>query len=158
MMESRYAQRLRKAGLRVTAPRLAVLAVLRPGTHPKVEEIATAARRRLGSLSTQAVYDVLRMLDEAGLVRHLEPAGHPARYEVRVADNHHHLICRACGSIVDVDCALGAAPCLEPAADAGYLVDEADVTYWGWCPSCRREPDRDRTAATLPPPATEVLP
>ncbi|HUY61786.1 MAG TPA: Fur family transcriptional regulator [Candidatus Dormibacteraeota bacterium] len=157
-MESSYALQLRTAALRVTAPRLAVLAVLRPGTHPTVEEIAEAARARLGSLSTQAVYDVLRMLAEAGLVRHLEPAGHPARYEVRVADNHHHLICRACGAIADVDCALGSAPCLEPAGDAGYLVDEADVTYWGWCPRCRRDPGGERPPANVPPPATEDLP
>ena len=157
-MESSYAVQLRRAALRVTAPRLAVLAVLRPGTHPTVEEIAGAARERLGTLSTQAVYDVLRALTEAGLVRHLEPAGHPGRYEVRVADNHHHLVCRACGTIVDVDCARGPAPCLEPSADAGYLVDEADVTYWGWCPRCRSAPGPDPGGAPVPDRATEDLP
>ncbi len=131
------AQRLRRAGLRVTAPRLAVLAALAETTaHPNVETIATVARARLGSLSMQAVYDVLRALTEAGLVRRIEPAGSPARYEGRVGDNHHHVVCRACGATADVDCAVGDTPCLTAADDSGYEIDEAEVIYWGRCPEC----------------------
>jgi Fur family transcriptional regulator, stress-responsive regulator len=128
---------LRDAGLRVTAPRLAVLSSVRELDHPDVEDIVRAARLRLGAVSTQAVYDVLRVFEEAGLVRRIEPAGSPARYENRVGDNHHHLVCRRCGTVVDVDCVVGHAPCLEPASDAGFLVDEADVTFWGICPNCQ---------------------
>jgi Fur family transcriptional regulator, stress-responsive regulator len=128
---------LRAAGLRVTAPRLAVLACVREAGHPTVDEVASAARVRLGSLSTQAVYDVLRTLEAAGLVSRIEPAGHPARYEGRVGDNHHHLVCRSCGTIVDTDCAVGDAPCLRPPSDHGFVVEEADVIYWGICPSCQ---------------------
>ncbi|MGI8557158.1 MAG: Fur family transcriptional regulator [Solirubrobacteraceae bacterium] len=124
-------------GLRVTAPRLAVLAAVRQGGHLAVEEIAFRARRHLGSVSTQAVYDVLRALDEAGLVRRIELPGSPARFESRVGDNHHHLICRDCGNVHDVDCAVGHAPCLEPSAAPGYAIDEAQVIYWGACPACR---------------------
>lgn len=129
--------RLRAAGLRVTGPRLAVLEATANGGHPTVDQIAVRARERLGSVSLQAVYDVLHALNARGLVRRIEPMGQPARYESRVGDNHHHLVCRHCGSVTDVDCAVGHAPCLEPASDAGYLVDEADVTYWGVCPACR---------------------
>jgi Fe2+ or Zn2+ uptake regulation protein len=125
-------------GLRVTAPRLAVLAVVRELDHPNVEEVVQAARSRLGSVSTQGVYDVLRAFVGAGLVRRIEPAGSPTRYEGRVGDNHHHLVCRRCGSMADVDCVVGHAPCLEPASDAGFLVDEADVTFWGICSACQR--------------------
>jgi len=134
---------LRRAGLRVTAPRLAVLASVREQGHANVEEVVRAARLRLGAVSTQAVYDVLRAFEEAGLVRRIEPAGSPARYEGRVGDNHHHLVCRRCGAVTDVDCVVGHAPCLEPASDAGFLVDEAEVTFWGICPACRqgRHPD-----------------
>lgn len=130
---------LRTAGLRVTAPRLAVLAAVRAGDHLAVDAIAAAARDRLGAVSTQAVYDVLGALAKAGLVRRIEPAGSPARFEGRTGDNHHHLVCRSCGAVADVDCAAGHAPCLEPAGAAGYLVDEADVTYWGLCPACQTE-------------------
>jgi Fur family transcriptional regulator, stress-responsive regulator len=130
---------LRDAGLRVTAPRLAVLSSVRELDHPDVEDVVRAARLRLGAVSTQAVYDVLRVFEEAGLVRRIEPAGSPTRYENRVGDNHHHLVCRECGRLTDVDCTIGQAPCLEPADDAGYLVDEADVTFWGFCPDCRRD-------------------
>ena len=133
---------LRGAGLRVTAPRLAVLAAVRAGDHLDVEEIAIAARRRLGSVSTQAVYDVLRALTDAGLVRRIEPAGSPARYEGRVGDNHHHLVCRSCGAVTDVDCAVGHAPCLEPEDPAGYEVDQAEVIYWGLCAACRADRDQ----------------
>jgi Fe2+ or Zn2+ uptake regulation protein len=132
-------ERLRRAGLRVTALRLAVLQVLRSGHHPTVEEVVTRVRDGLGTVSVQACYGVLRDLEAKGLVRRIEPIGHPARFESRVGDNHHHLVCRRCGAITDVDCAVGHAPCLTPVRDAGYLVDEADITYWGLCPSCRRK-------------------
>ena len=128
---------LRQAGLRVTAPRVAVLAAIQPGVHLDADAVARLVRTRLGSVSTQAVYDVLRVLTDAGLLRRIEPAGSSARYERRVGDNHHHLICRTCGEVTDVDCAVGAAPCLTPAADAGFLVDEAEVLYWGICATCR---------------------
>jgi len=130
-------QQLRAAGLRVTASRLAVLdAVSGLAGHPDAAEVVTEARRRRGSVSIQAVYDGLRALTAAGLLRRIEPAGHPARYETRVGDNHHHLVCRRCGATQDVDCAHGAAPCLEPASDHGFAVDEAEVVFWGLCPDC----------------------
>jgi Fur family transcriptional regulator, stress-responsive regulator len=128
---------LRDAGLRVTAPRLAVLSSVRELDHPDVDDVVRAARGRLGAVSTQAVYDVLRVFEEAGLVRRIEPAGSPVRYETRVGYNHHHLVCRRCGVVADVDCVVGHAPCLEPAGDAGFVVDEADVTFWGICPRCQ---------------------
>lgn len=141
---------LRAVGLRVTAPRLAVLAAVREGDHLAVEEIAADARRRLGSISTQAVYDVLRALTDAGLVRRIEPAGSPARFEGRVGDNHHHLVCRSCGAVTDVDCAVGHAPCIEPAEPAGYDVEQAEVTYWGLCPACRPERDQPQPRKESP--------
>jgi len=128
---------LRDAGLRVTAPRLAVLSCVRELDHPDVDDVVRAARLQLGAVSIQAVYDVLRVFEEAGLVRRIEPAGSPVRYETRVGDNHHHLVCRRCGVVADVDCVAGHAACLEPANDAGFVVDEADVTFWGICPSCQ---------------------
>jgi Fur family transcriptional regulator, stress-responsive regulator len=128
--------RLRGAGLRVTNQRVQVLRALDALPHPDVEAIAAAVRAELGSVSTQAVYDVLKALDDAGLVRRLEPAGHSARFESRVGDNHHHLVCRRCGRIEDVDCARGQKPCLHPDDDNGFVVDEAEVTYWGLCPAC----------------------
>jgi len=128
---------LRDAGLRVTAPRLAVLSCVRELDHPDVDDVVRAARSRLGAVSTQAVYDVLRVFEGAGLVRRIEPAGSPVRYETRVGDNHHHLVCRRCGVVADVDCVVGHAPCLEPASDTGFVVDEADVTFWGICPRCQ---------------------
>jgi Fur family ferric uptake transcriptional regulator len=130
--------RLREAGLRVTAPRLALLAVLAESDHPTVDDLATAVRDRLGTVSTQAVYDALDAFVRAGLTRRIEPAGSPARFESRVGDNHHHVVCRSCGATADVDCAVGAAPCLDPAQTHGFVVDEADVTYWGHCPDCQR--------------------
>jgi len=131
------ALRLRRAGLRVTGPRLAVLAVLdeRSGHHDAAA-LARWARDRLGSVSTQAIYDVLAALTAAGLVRRIELPGCPARYEGRVGDNHHHLVCRTCGRVVDVDCPAGRVPCLDPGGDHGFAVDEADVTFWGVCPDC----------------------
>ena len=139
---------LRAAGLRVTRPRLAVLAELAEHPHADVETIAAGARARLGSLSTQAVYDVVHALTDAGLLRRIEPAGSPARFEVQTGDNHHHLVCRACGAIVDVECATGQAPCLEASNDAGYRVDEAEVIYWGLCPDCQTIHDAPGTPAT----------
>jgi len=131
-------RRLRAAGLRVTAPRLAVLsAVVGVGQHRDAAAVAEAARARLGTLSTQSVYDNLNALVDAGLVRRIQPAAHPARYEIQTGDNHHHIVCRTCGATADVACAVGYAPCLEPADDHGYVVDEAEVLYWGLCPSCR---------------------
>ncbi|WP_249714697.1 Fur family transcriptional regulator [Rhizomonospora bruguierae] len=131
------AERLRARGLRVTRPRLAVLEVLAEGGHLEVEEIARRVRARLESVSTQAVYDVLAALSRAGLARRLEPAGSPARYEARTGDNHHHVVCRGCGEIGDVDCAVGAAPCLEPSTSHGFMIDEAEVTFWGLCGACQ---------------------
>jgi Fur family transcriptional regulator, stress-responsive regulator len=120
---------LRGAGVRLTAPRVAVLAEVVEHPHADVETIAAAARARRGSVSTQAVYDVLRVLTGAELIRRIAPAGSPARFEARVGDNHHHIVCRRCGAISDVDCITGQAPCLEPGDASGYLVDEAEVTF-----------------------------
>jgi Fur family transcriptional regulator, stress-responsive regulator len=131
------ADELRDADLRVTAARVAILETVRAGDHLDVETIAVGARRRVGHVSTQAVYEALHALSSAGLVQRIEPEGSPARFEGRVGDNHHHLVCRRCGKITDVDCAVGHTPCLEPISSAGYLVDQADVTYWGVCPECR---------------------
>ncbi|MGF1661257.1 MAG: Fur family transcriptional regulator [Kineosporiaceae bacterium] len=127
---------LRGAGLRVTRPRLAVLGAVHRHPHSDTDTIIRLVREDLGEVSHQAVYDVLRVLTAAGLARRIVPAGSVARYESRVGDNHHHLVCRSCGSIVDVDCATGAAPCLTAAADHGFAVDEAEVVYWGTCPTC----------------------
>ena len=139
MLDQRALQeRLRAAGLRVTGPRLAVLAAVHgEGQHRDVQAIAEAARERLVTLSTQAVYNNLNTLVEAGLVRRIQPAGHPARYEDRVGDNHHHIVCRSCGATADVDCAVDYTPCLIPSQDHGFVIDEAEVTYWGLCPQCQ---------------------
>ncbi|GLU47244.1 Fur family transcriptional regulator [Nocardiopsis ansamitocini] len=128
---------LRGAGLRVTAARLAILDAVRTGNHLDAEHIAHAVRGRVGHVSTQAVYDGLHALTDTGLVRRIEPAGSPARYETRVGDNHHHLVCRLCKGVTDIDCVAGAAPCLEPSQSHGYLIDEAEVVFWGVCPDCR---------------------
>ena len=129
---------LRAHGLRVTKPRLAVLEILSQGGHLEVDEITRQARVQLDSVSTQAVYDVLGALARAGLARRIEPAGSPALYEARTGDNHHHVVCRSCGAIGDVDCAVGSAPCLDPSDTHGFVIDEAEVTYWGLCPNCVR--------------------
>ncbi|MEV0645267.1 Fur family transcriptional regulator [Phytomonospora sp. NPDC050363] len=128
---------LRSKGLRVTKQRLAVLEVLTEGGHPEVDEIINRARPKVGSLSTQAAYDVLATLTGAGLARRIEPAGHNTRYEARTGDNHHHAVCRQCGHVEDIDCAVGTAPCLHAAQDHGYVIDEAEVTYWGLCGDCQ---------------------
>lgn len=128
---------LRAVGLRVTAPRVAVLEVLAERPHSTADDVAIQVRQNLGSVSTQAVYDVLRACVNAGLVRRIEPAGSSARYETRTGDNHHHLVCRVCGRVADVDCAVGEAPCLEPSDLAGFAVDEAEVVFWGVCADCQ---------------------
>jgi Fur family ferric uptake transcriptional regulator len=137
------AEALRAAGLRVTGPRVAVLRALQAHPHADTDTLAEAARAELGTVSTQAVYDVLRALTDAGLARRIEPAGSPARFEVRVGDNHHHVVCRRCGAITDVDCAVGERPCLTPSGAHGFVIDEAEVTYWGLCPDCSTTHSRD---------------
>jgi Fur family ferric uptake transcriptional regulator len=129
---------LQEAKMRVTAPRLAVLEVLaQMEPHQNAETIAAAVRERIGTLSTQSVYDNLHALVAAGLARRIEPAGSAALYELRVGDNHHHLVCRQCGGVQDVDCVVGKAPCLHPNDAAGFDIDEAEVTFWGICSHCR---------------------
>jgi Fur family transcriptional regulator, stress-responsive regulator len=130
------AKELRGAGLRVTAVRVALLETVRRGDHLDVETIAAGVRDRVGHVSLQAVYEALHALTAARLVRRLEPAGSPARYEGRVGDNHHHVACRSCGVVADVDCAVGEAPCLTASDDHGYSIDEAEVIYWGLCAEC----------------------
>ncbi|MDX6624884.1 MAG: Fur family transcriptional regulator, stress-responsive regulator [Solirubrobacterales bacterium] len=127
---------LRGADLRVTRPRMAVLTAVQEHPHADTNTIIDTAREELGEVSTQAVYDVLRALTEAGLVRRIEPAGSLARYESRTGDNHHHVVCRSCGTIADVDCATGTTPCLTASNSNGFVVDEAEVTFWGLCPDC----------------------
>ncbi len=127
---------LRAAGLRVTKQRLSVLAAIRERPHADADTLIAVVREELGSVSTQAVYDVLHALEDVGLVRRVEPAGSPARYDPRVGDNHHHLVCRACGAVADVDCAIGAAPCLTASESRGFVIDEAEITYWGLCAPC----------------------
>ncbi|MCA0143851.1 Fur family transcriptional regulator [Blastococcus sp. LR1] len=141
---------LRAAALRVTRPRLAVLAAVHAHPHADTDSLIDVVRRDSGEVSHQAVYNVLGSLTAAGLVRRFQPEGSVARYEARVGDNHHHLVCRSCGAIVDVDCAVGSAPCLTASDDAGYVIEEAEVIYWGRCPTCSRthsSPDPDRSAA-----------
>jgi Fur family ferric uptake transcriptional regulator len=130
---------LRDAGLRVTRPRLAVLQALQQAPHSDVPRLLPLVRGEIGTVSVQAVYDVLHALAGAGLVRRVEPAGSSALFELRVGDNHHHIVCRVCGAAADVDCAVGSAPCLDPSQTHGFLVDEAEVTFWGVCPTCRSE-------------------
>ncbi|MFB7874614.1 Fur family transcriptional regulator [Nocardia sp. NPDC056064] len=127
---------LRAASLRVTAPRLAVLSAVHHQPHAETDVIIGRVRESLGTVSQQAVYDVLRVLTDAGLLRRIQPMGTVARYETRVGDNHHHLVCRSCGVIVDIDCAVGDAPCLTVPDDQGFVIDEAEVIYWGLCPDC----------------------
>ena len=131
---------LRDASLRVTRPRLAVLTAVHEHPHLDTEALIRLVRADLVTVSHQAVYDVLRALTDAGLIRRIQPAGATARYEARVGDNHHHVVCRSCGSIADVDCAAGHAPCLTASDDHGFVIDEAEVTYWGICPDCQARP------------------
>ena len=133
---SAIAEELRGAGLRVTAARVALLETVRDGDHLGVEAITSGVRDRVGHVTLQAVYEALHALTAAGLVRRIEPAGSPARYEGRIGDNHHHIVCRSCGVVADVDCATGEAPCLTASDDHGFSIDEAEVVYWGLCPEC----------------------
>jgi Fur family ferric uptake transcriptional regulator len=141
-----FAQLLRGADLRVTRPRLAVLDAVHAHPHADTDSIIGTVRAELGDVSHQAVYDVLRALTAAGLVRRIQPAGSVARYEARVGDNHHHVVCRSCGAIADVDCATGHAPCLIASDDHGFVIDEAEVVYWGLCPDCSTRTTRTVSA------------
>lgn len=134
-----FLELLRSVGLRVTATRLGVLEALERHPHSDTEAIITDVRANVGSVSPQAVYNVLGALTAAGIARRIEPAGSVALYELRVADNHHHVVCRKCGAVGDVDCAIGRRPCLTPSDTRGYILDEAEVTYWGICPACQAE-------------------
>ena len=138
-MTSDPAQLLRQHGVQVTAQRLAVMHAVSDQPHLTADDVTVAAKREIGAISRQAVYDTLAVLVDKGLLRRIQPVGSPARYEDRVGDNHHHLICRICGRVVDVDCAVGSAPCLTASDDNGFEIDEADVAYWGRCPQCSVE-------------------
>jgi Fe2+ or Zn2+ uptake regulation protein len=137
---------LRQRGIQVTAQRLAVLRAVSSEPHITADAVADAARSEIGAISLQSVYDALGILVTEGLIRRIQPAGSPARFEDRVGDNHHHLICRVCGSVVDVDCAVGKAPCLTAHDDNGYQIDEAEVAYWGRCPDCQGKPKMSSSA------------
>ena len=139
-MPTDHAELLRAADLRVTAPRLAVLAEVSDRPHATADAIRSAVHERLGTVSTQAVYDVLGALTSARILRRIEPEGSPGRYEVARGDNHHHLVCRGCGAVSDVACAVGHAPCLVPSNDHGYVIDTAEVIFWGTCPTCQSQP------------------
>lgn len=142
---------LRGASLRVTRPRVAVLTAVRRHPHADTDAIIGAVREGLGGVSAQAVYDVLRALTAAGLVRRIQPAGSVARYEARTGDNHHHVVCRSCGAIADVDCAVGAAPCMAASDDHGYHIDETEVVHWGVCPACAAAPRPPSPSPPDPP-------
>lgn len=136
------AELFRRHGVQVTAQRLAVMEAVANLPHCTADDVVQAVRADIGAISRQAVYNALGVLADTGLIRRIEPAGSPARFEDRVGDNHHHLICRTCGRLEDVDCAVGTAPCLTAAADLGYEIDEAEVVYWGRCPDClAKDPD-----------------
>ena len=140
MTSAAIEERLRAAGLRVTATRVAVLRVLAESTdHPRVDQLIDRVRSDGISISTQAAYDVCEALHRVSLARRIEPAGQPARYEARVGDNHHHLVCRSCGAATDVDCAIGHPACMAPSDSQGFVIDEAEVTFWGLCPACQTQ-------------------
>jgi Fe2+ or Zn2+ uptake regulation protein len=150
---------LRERGIQVTAQRLAVLRVVADQPHITAEGVAETVRTEIGAISLQSVYDTLSLMVAEGLVRRIQPAGSPARFEDRVRDNHHHLICRVCGRVVDVDCAAGSAPCLTAADDMGYEIDEAEIAYWGRCPDCQtqtRPPSRVAPLTRKPPPQRKI--
>lgn len=130
---------LREHGVQVTAQRLAVLRTVTAHPHVTADQVIVLARGEIGAISKQAVYDALAVLVDRGILRRIQPVGSPARYEDRVADNHHHLVCRSCGQVVDVECAVGEAPCLDPVQSNGFVVDEAEVVYWGICPACQTD-------------------
>jgi len=140
---------LRSRALRVTRPRLATLGALRAEGHLTADSVRSRISGEGGQVSVQAVYDVLTALTNVGLVRRIEPAGSAARYEVRAGDNHHHLVCRGCGAIEDVDCVVGSAPCLQPHSDHGFAIDEAEVTFWGYCPRCQIRSADDTTSTII---------
>ncbi len=142
---ARYESLLRDAGLRITRPRVAVLDAVYANPHADTNSIIEAVRTDLPDVSHQAVYDVLHAFTDAGLIRHIQPPGSVARYESRVGDNHHHVVCRSCGSIADVDCAVGHAPCLSASDDHGYVIDEAEVVYRGLCPDCASKTKSDES-------------
>jgi len=135
------ARLLKDHGMQVTAQRLAVLRAVSSRPHLTADDIEKTVRAEIGTVSRQAVYDAVNLLADNGLIRRIQPARSPARFEDRVDDNHHHLVCRDCGRVVDVDCAVGSAPCLDPVDDHGFTVDEAEVVYWGRCPDCQVAPD-----------------
>ncbi len=144
--EAEFEQLLRGADLRVTRPRLAVLHAVRRHPHADTGSLLAAVRTEEPGVSHQAVYDVLGVLSESGLVRRIQPAGSVARYELRVGDNHHHVVCRSCGTVADVDCAVGVRPCLDASDTHGFVIDEAEVTYWGLCAPCATAPSAPTTA------------
>jgi Fe2+ or Zn2+ uptake regulation protein len=137
---------LRAAALRVTQPRLVLLDAVREHPHADTESLIDAVRAKLPDVSHQAVYDSLRALTTAGLIRRIQPAGLVGRYEARIGDNHHHVVCRSCGEIADIDCSIGEAPCLTPSQSNGFEIDEAEVIYWGVCPTCKAQPAMEGTA------------
>lgn len=145
-MSTDWSARLREHGIHVTAQRLAVLRAVSAHPHVTADGVAEAVRAEIGSISTQGVYDALAVMVASGLIRRIQPAGSPARFEDRVGDNHHHLICRTCGRMVDVDCARGQAPCLSVVDNNGYRIDEAEITYWGVCPDCAGLPHPEPAA------------
>jgi Fur family transcriptional regulator, stress-responsive regulator len=149
------AELLRQRGIQITAQRLAVFRAVTSDPHITADAVAEAVRKEIGAISLQSVYDCLGVLVGEGLIRRIQPAGSPARFEDRVGDNHHHLICRTCGRMVDVDCAVGGAPCLTASDDRGYEIDEAEVVYWGRCPDCAtgrlKAAPRSRKTATRRP-------
>jgi Fe2+ or Zn2+ uptake regulation protein len=142
---------IRTAGLRVTATRLGVLRALRERPHADAESVIEHVRAQLGSASSQTVYSVLAAFVDAGIVRRIEPAGSPALHELRVGDNHHHVVCRRCGATADIDCAVGERPCLTPSETRGYLLDEAEVTFWGVCPTCQQALEPHTSSSTAMP-------
>lgn len=154
-MDANAAELLRRHGIQVTAQRLAVLRAVSGHPHVTADAVADAVRRDIGAISLQSVYDALGILSAQGLIRRIQPAGSPARFEDRVGDNHHHLICRICGRVVDVECAVGAAPCLAARDDRGYEIDEAEVAYWGRCPQCVAQSTPAMPAQSPPHRATE---
>ncbi len=165
MDDSDFEPLLRSADLRVTRPRLAVLRALSRHPHADTGSVLTAVRDEVPSVSHQAVYDVLGALAESGLVRRIQPAGSAARYELRVGDNHHHVVCRSCGAVADVDCAVGLRPCLDASDTHGFVIDEAEVTYWGTCAACTSPVPAAATPAThlltpdpIPTPSLEGTP
>lgn len=147
---------LRQHGVQVTAQRLAILRAVSDRAHGTADDVAVAVRAEIGAISRQGVYDALGVLVDKGILRRIRPAGSPTRYEHRVGDNHHHLVCRSCGRTVDVDCAIGTAPCLHAADDRGYEIDEAEVIYWGRCSTCREGADATRAGRQVRKSATST--